>query len=104
MRWAARTDRNQAAVVKALRGEGCTVESLHRVGRKVPDLLVGVRGRTELLEVKRPELETRAPQNLAERVRLEEQAEWANRWRGARPLRVYGPEDALRKLGLLAEK
>ena len=49
---AAKTDANQAAIVAALRAAGATVESLHRVGGGVPDLLVGYMGRNLLLEVK----------------------------------------------------
>lgn len=52
MRWAARTDSNQAEIVKALRKAGRSVVSLHRVGQDVPDLLVGYNGLNFLLEVK----------------------------------------------------
>lgn len=52
MRWAARTDANQAEIVKALRKAGRSVVSLHRVGCDVPDLLVGNNGLNFLLEVK----------------------------------------------------
>lgn len=52
MRWAARTDANQAEIVKALRNAGRSVVSLHRVGQGVPDLLVGNNGLNFLLEVK----------------------------------------------------
>lgn len=49
---AARVDRNQSAIVEALRACGCTVQSLATVGRGCPDLLVSYRGKTVLLEVK----------------------------------------------------
>lgn len=49
---AARTDDNQAAIVKALRTAGATVQSLARIGGGCPDLLVGRRGKTLLLELK----------------------------------------------------
>lgn len=52
MRWAARTDANQAEIVKELRKAGRSVVSLHRVGQDVPDLLVGNNGLNFLLEVK----------------------------------------------------
>lgn len=52
MRLAARTDSNQAEIVKALRDAGRSVVSLHRVGQGVPDLLVGNNGVNFLLEVK----------------------------------------------------
>lgn len=51
-RYGLSADRNQAEIVEALRYAGATVESLHRVGAGVPDLLVGFRGRNYLLEIK----------------------------------------------------
>lgn len=48
MRYAARVDSNQAAIVEALRAAGCVVWVL---GLPV-DLLVGKNGRTVLVEVK----------------------------------------------------
>lgn len=36
-----RVDGNQPEIVEWLRDEGFTVESLHKVGRGVPDLLIG---------------------------------------------------------------
>jgi len=41
MRRAARTDSNQAAIVAAFRDLGCSVFTLHTVGRGFPDLAVG---------------------------------------------------------------
>jgi len=52
MRRAARVDRNQAEIVVALRAGGASVQPLHAVGRGVPDLLVGWRGKNFLLELK----------------------------------------------------
>lgn len=52
MRKAAKVDANQAEVVEALRTVGATVQSLAAVGVGVPDLLVGFRLKTYLLEVK----------------------------------------------------
>jgi hypothetical protein len=49
MRYAAKTDANQAAIVSALRSVGASVWV---IGLPV-DLLVGVAGRTALVEVKR---------------------------------------------------
>lgn len=48
----ARADSNQAELVEALRKVGASVFSLHRVGQGCPDILVGYRGRTYLIEVK----------------------------------------------------
>ena len=52
MRRAAKKDRNHVEIVEALRKAGATVVDLGAVGHGVPDLLVGHRGRTMLMEVK----------------------------------------------------
>ena len=52
MRIAARTDANQAEIVRALRDAGFSVQLLHRVGQGCPDLLVGQPWSNVLLEVK----------------------------------------------------
>ena len=57
-RRAARVDENQAEIVKALRRIGCTVQSLASVGEGCPDLLVSLRGKNHLLEVKNPDKPT----------------------------------------------
>ncbi len=72
MRRKAKIDANQAAIVKALRAVGCTVQSLGQVGGGCPDLLVARAGRTWLLEVKTA---TGTPNQM--------QLDWAARWRAA---------------------
>jgi len=52
MRRAARTDRNHSEIAAAFAAMGCSVHSLAAVGQGVPDLLIGVAGRTLLIEVK----------------------------------------------------
>jgi hypothetical protein len=47
-----KTDANQASIIAVLREVGATVVDLSAVGKGVPDLLVGFRGATYLLEVK----------------------------------------------------
>ena len=47
-----KTDANQASIIATLREVGATVVDLSAVGKGVPDLLVGHRGATYLLEVK----------------------------------------------------
>lgn len=51
MRRAARIDANQTAIVEALRAAGATVRIVTQ-GNGLPDLLVGFRGVTLLLELK----------------------------------------------------
>lgn len=89
----ARVDDNQREVVAALRKAGCSVEHLHAVGKGVPDLLVGVRTKNYLVEVK----DGSKPPSA--RKLTDRQEEWHLRWRG-QVLTVTSPEDALRQLGL----
>ena len=90
MRRAARIDANQRAIVKALRKAGASVQPLHTVGDGVPDLLVGIAGRTYLIEVKGP-TGTLTP----------DQVRWHGEWRGAAPLIVRDEVQALWAVGLL---
>lgn len=72
MRRRAKVDANQAAIVSALRKIGASVEPLHFAGRGIPDLLVGFRGVTTLIEVK------------TEKGRLNAlQTRWRDSWRGS---------------------
>ena len=81
-----KTDANQASIMAALRQVGATVVDLSAVGRGVPDLLVGFRGNTYLLEVK----------NKAGRNRLTaDQDVFLAWWHGVPPVIVYNENDAL---------
>ena len=76
MRLAARKDDNQDEIVAALRAVGATVQTLHQLGRGVPDLLVGWRGVNLLLEVK-------DGNKIPSKRRLtEDEAKWHDAWRG----------------------
>lgn len=89
-----KTDANQSAIVAVLREVGASVVDLSAVGRGVPDLLVGFRGQTYLLEVK----------NKAGRNRLTADQEvfyaW---WRGAEAVIVYNESDALTAIDAVRE-
>ena len=52
MRQAAKVDDNQAEIVKAYRELGFSVVSAAAMGKGFPDLVVGVYGVTDLVEVK----------------------------------------------------
>lgn len=95
MRRAARRDANEAAVVEALRARGAVVTLLAHPG--VPDLLVGYRGVTELLEVKMP----LGPKGGASDHQdlTETQEEWWGAWTGRPAIVVRSVEDALLVLG-----
>ena len=94
MRRAAKVDRNQAEVVAALRAAGATVEPMHAVGRGFPDLAVGFRGATFLIEVKDP---SGSPSH---RALTERQRDWHAAWRGQVAV-VEDAQAALAVLGLV---
>lgn len=86
---AARVDANHADVVAALRAVGASVQSLAVCGGGVPDLLVGLRGRTYLIEVK----DGSKPPS-ARRLTPDEEA-WHREWRGAPVAVVKNVDEAL---------
>lgn len=92
MRKTARVDANQTAIVDALRAIGASVQSLAMVGRGVPDLLVGFRAQTFLLEVK-----DGAKPPSAQRLTPDEAA-WHDSWRGHVAV-VASIEEALHAIG-----
>lgn len=96
MRRSSRVDANQPEIVSALRDIGCSVESLHRVGGGVPDILVGYRGRNYLMEIKNPEAVNRQRGSQL----LPEQSAWHNAWRGLPVAVVRSINDALEVLGV----
>lgn len=88
---AKRTDANQASIIAVLREVGATVVDLSAVGKGCPDLLVGHRGVTYLLEVK----------NVKGRNRLTpDQDVFYAWWRGAPVTIVRTADDALSAIGV----
>ena len=87
---AARADENQPVIVAALRKVGATVFSLHRVGAGCPDLLIGFRGSTFLLEVKEEKGALTLPQ-----------LRFMWEWNGDEVKVVRTVEQALRAIGAL---
>lgn len=86
---------NQPEIVDALRKVGATVQLLHTVGQGVPDLLVGHRGQTYLIEVKT--LEGKRSPKAAPTTR--DQDHWHYTWRG-RPVAIVATVDeALEAIG-----
>jgi len=76
VRRAAKVDSNQAEVVLALRKIGASVTPIHMVGQGCPDLLVGFRGRTVVLEVK----DGAKPPSA--RKLTDDEAVWFGNWKG----------------------
>lgn len=89
--FAKRRDKNEAEIVLALEAVGATITRLNEKG--VPDLLVGFRGRTVLLEVKGS-----APSG--HKPLTPDQQTWWNTWSGDRPQIVTTAEDALHALDI----
>lgn len=83
-------DSNQKPIIEALKLAGATVQSITQVGHGCPDLLVGYRRRSFLLEVKTPE-----------GVPNEAQIDWHLRWQGPPVAVVRSPEEALRAIGAI---
>lgn len=73
-RRAARRDANESPIVQLFRAAGCTVQPLSAPG--CPDLLVGLRGVTFLVEVKD------GAQRASQRRLTPAQQDWHRRWRG----------------------
>lgn len=92
MRRAARTDANQAEIVKALRAIGASVTDTSSVGQGFPDLVAGFRGRNWLLECK----DGRKPPSA--RKLTPDQIEFKATWRGHWAV-VNSPEEALEIVG-----
>ena len=93
VRRAARTDSNHSDVVAALLSVGATVASLAMVGCGVPDLLVGFRGETFLVEVKDGD------KSPSRRSLTDAQRKFHALWRG-RPIAVVeSPAEALAAIG-----
>lgn len=89
MRRAAKVDSNHGEVVRALRAIGCTVQSLAAIGKGCPDLLVGYRGKTHLMEVKDG---TKFPSQYRE---TPDQVEWHGAWTGGALWVVHSVEAAI---------
>lgn len=91
---AAKVDSNQPAIVDALRAIGATVQHLHAVGKGCPDLAVGWRGKTFLIEVKDGKA------SPSQRALTDAQVEWHGGWKGQVAI-AYCPDDALRIVGAI---
>lgn len=81
---AGRVDNSQAPIIDALRKCGMTVTSLAIVGSGCPDLLVGWRGQTHLIECK-----------TGTRGLTADEKDWAEKWAGAPVLVVSTPTEAV---------
>ena len=94
---AKRVDATQAEIVKALRGYGCSVTSLHEVGNGCPDLLIGIHGRTLLMEIRTPEAERKK-----DKGKTDDQIRWWDQWKGGPVALASDVDGALRFARMLA--
>lgn len=94
MRRAAKVDRNQQAVVQALRAAGATVWCTHTAGDGYPDIVCGFRGENFLLEIKDGE---QAPSH---RRLTQAETRFFQEWRGQVAV-VNGVDEALAVVGAI---
>lgn len=71
-----KVDRNQPAIVRALRNAGATVQSLAEIGGGCPDLLVGFRGKNFVMEVKDGDAKP------SQRRLTDDEVKWHVNWNG----------------------
>lgn len=97
-------DAAQGAIVDALRRVGASVVIISKVGGGCPDLCVGYRGQTFLLEVKSViTSEGKDGYTRTRKTRVDEvQVEFAAAWRGGPLHIVHTPEEALEAIGAVA--
>lgn len=95
MRRAHRTDANQKTIIDAMRVHGATVHSLAGLGAGLPDLLVGYKGCTILMEVKDGD-KPKSKQELTDY-----QVTFMSNWTGGPVAVVKDVESALRVLGMV---
>ena len=93
MRKYGKVDDNQNIIVRYLREVGAYVQSLAGVGNGCPDLLVGFRGKTYLMEIKDGD-KTESKQALTP-----EEIFWHRDWQGGSLNVVHDELEALRIIG-----
>lgn len=76
MRRAAKVDSNQSLITEHLRRMGYSVQLLHTIGKGCPDMIVGIKGRNYLIELKDGE-KTASGKKLTV-----DEKKWHQVWRG----------------------
>jgi hypothetical protein len=97
MRYPRRRDDNERSIVTALRSVGASVQQLDVTG--CPDLLVGFRGETYLLEVKQLEGKAGVGMKKSASGLRESQDTWFAAWKGKPPAVVLTAAAALEAIG-----
>ncbi len=91
MTFAKRVDKNQKDIVEAFRKCGATVIDLSKVGKGIPDLLVGYNNKTALVEIKSSETAKFTPHQEA----------FIREWNGGTLARIHDIDGVLRLIKLL---
>jgi Holliday junction resolvase len=91
MTFAKRTDKNQKDIVLALRKMGATVIDLSKVGKGIPDLLVGYNKKTALVEIKSSKNAKLTPHQEA----------FFREWDGGTLARIDDVDGAIRLINIL---
>lgn len=86
-----RVDENQKQLVHTFIALGATVLNLSTVGRGCPDLLIGYRGKSVLVEIKRD----------AKASYTEPQIKFMQEWRGGAVSRIDSVDAAIRLIKML---
>lgn len=104
-RFAKKRDTNEKAIIAALRALGAVVNKIEGVAGNgedfgVPDLIVGYRGRTILVEVKNPDSnkggrQLKSKGGSGKSGLTDTQVRWWNTWAGGAAFVVETPEEAV---------
>lgn len=89
MRFAAKVDLNQSAIVDALRKVGVSVQSMAAIGKGCPDLVCAKDANVWLIEVKGPKGKL-----------TPDQVEWIGKWQGDVHI-IRTVDEALQLVGVL---
>jgi len=90
-KYAKKVDENQKTIVHAFIALGASVLNLSTVGRGCPDLLIGYRGKSVLVEIKRD----------SKASFTDPQIKFMQEWRGGAVSRIDSIDSAIRLIKLL---
>jgi hypothetical protein len=98
MGYACKKDANHNEIVGALQKAGAYVLDMSHVGRGFPDLIVGFRSKTILMEIKNPKT------SYGRKGLNKNQLKWKEQWTGDTYCVVDSVEAALRMIGVINEQ
>ena len=98
--YARKVDSSHRAIVRVLEAAGCSVVAIQSPRPGLPDLIVGVAGRTHLVECKPPSTRKDGAQSPQSSLRAT-QASFAARWRGSPVHVLRTPAEAVELVNLL---